>query len=453
MEQPKRPYNNRNIFTFGHERLDGRLVSERLPEIGEPNGYEQFDLGIVEFNDQGDFEHGSQLDAICERIIQVRKKNLSGAIVVCFIHGWHNNAEWNNANLVSFQRLLSALMFRETEFLQRRVIGVYFGWNGQPSEGLKHWLSRIPLIKHTSFKDRYSVAGDIGDGEAVSSSLYHLTNASKDSIDYSGPESPLILIGHSMGAYMLQSAFREFLKDAEDPYFAPTGHETPTVAISNESSSLVKMPDLFLSLNSAAEAEVAKDIINKMVRDDWKKSFAISDATISIAPYNPPILISTTSYGDSATQFIWQAGHFFQKTHTDGHDVELVTHTFAKSNQPASCEPADSMDFGQPWHCLHKDTAATPTPRFRIDLPDHDRTSGEPLTHTAYDLIPKDQTVASPFWLFNTPKEIVADHGDIFNYKAASFTLALIQLSGVLASAGGSGWDANFSEMVLAVDD
>src|SRR5262249_25582352 len=107
------------------------------------------------------------------------------------------------------------------------------------------------------------------------------------------------------------------------------------------------------------------------------------------------------------------------------------------------------IDYGQPWHCLHKDVTPVPTPRFRIDLPDHDRSTGKTLTHTAYDLIPKHPANASPFWLFQIPGEIVADHSNIFNYRAASFVLALIQASAVLASAGSKGWASNFSEIPL----
>ena len=52
------------------------------------------------------------------------------------------------------------------------------------------------------------------------------------------------------------------------------------------------------------------------------------------------------------------------------------------------------------------------------------------------------------FWLFQIPGEIVPDHKRIFGFRAASFVLALIQVSAVLASAG-RGWEQNFSERDL----
>lgn len=449
MDHPKRPYDHNNVFTFKHGWQGSVFGESQLcPSVEDPHGYEQFDLGIVEINDMGDFKYGSQLDTICQRIRDVRQHNSSGAIVVCFIHGWHNNADWDNANLASFRRLLKALMCRETEFLQRRVIGVYLGWNGNPTDGVGSCLSRIPLVKHITFRNRYSAARDVGQGDALSCSLVHLTAACKEAISEKAiPEAPLIMIGHSMGAFILQSAFRELLKNTDSPLVKSAVSGNTPVTISNNKLSAVTMPDLLLSLNSAAESEVAKDIIAMMEQDGWKKRFEPSSAEISVAPYDPPLLISATSSKDSDTNFLWRVGHFFEKPSTDGHDPKLATHTFVKSPAPVDCAAASTIDFGQPWHCLHKVITPDPTPWFRIDIP-HDRSIGKTLTHTAYDLIPKHPANASPFWLFQIPGEIVADHSDIFNYQAASFVLALIQVSAVLASAG-SGWEKNFSEISL----
>ncbi len=450
MTEPRRPYRDDNLFTFGH-RWDGpRLVSELLAAPGPPNGSEQFDLAIVELNDEGGFAHPSQLENLGERIRLVRENNPSGAIVVGFVHGWQNNADWHNANLGSFRRLLKALMVRETEAHQRRVIGVYVGWNGRPVKGVGKWLGRIPGIRLATFRNRYRAAGRAGQGEALSEILVDLTSACKADTGESSDPAPLILIGHSMGAFILQHTFLELLEHPDTPLVVPSRRGNAAITISTTDHGAVSTPDLLLSLNSAAERGVAADIIQTTRAQGWKKRFDPSGAGVNVAPYDPPLLVSVTSSEDQATNWVWRAGHFFQEPSTDGHDPQLATHDFTKSPAMADCPRADYPDFGQPWHCLHKDARnQSPTPRFRIDLPDHDRSSGEDLTHTAYDLIPKDPNTAAPFWLFQIPGEIVQDHSDIFNYKAASFTLALIQMSGVLASSAGPGWAANFSEVSL----
>jgi len=445
--EPMRPYAENNLFTYSGRWNGRQYVAERLSTLGPPNGYEQFDLAIIEVDEEGDFAYPQQLEIIGDRIRSVRE--YGGAIVVGFIHGWHNNAEWDNANLESFRKLLKALMVRELEAHNRRVIGIYVGWNGQPEEGIGKWIGRIPGIKHATFRDRYRAAERTGQGDALSETLVELTTACKMDVS-SSDSAPLILIGHSMGAFILQSTFRELLEHSDSPLVVPSHRGNKAITTTTSDHPAVSTPDLLLSLNSAAESEVARDIIQMMQEQGWKKRFEPSEAGVNVAPYHPPLLVSVTSSEDKATNWIWRAGHFFQKLSTDGHDGRLATHDFTKSDAKADCQAADYPDFGQPWHCLHKDAGhGSPTPRFRIDLPDHDRSSDDSLTHTAYDLIPKDPDTPAPFWLFQISGDVVADHSDVFNYKAASFTLALIQMSGVLASAAGHGWAANFSEVRL----
>ncbi|MGB5759519.1 MAG: hypothetical protein WBM50_21575 [Acidimicrobiales bacterium] len=444
MAPPRRPYGDNSLFTLRHEH--GRVGPVLLDSVGPPDGYEQFDVGVVEFDDDGRFAHGAQLQTLRQRIAEVRKQNDHGAIVVCFIHGWHNNAEWGNPNFVSFRRLLEALMWRELEALHRRVIGVYLGWNGQPVDVVGQWISRIPVARHTSFRDRYDAAGDIGKGEELATALVELTAACKDGAD---TQTPLILVGHSMGAYILQTAVRELLRNDQDPLIRACDSQGGPVTISADSGSDLAMPDLMLSMNSAAESEVARDIIAFMGDGGWRKRFDPSRIMSTVVPYEPPLLISMTSTKDTATNWVWRLGHFLEKPSTDGHDPTLATHRFERSDAPADCAAAGFNDYGQPWHCLHKDRQPVPTPRFRIDLPDHDRLSGQALTHTAYDLIPHRPDTGAPFWLFQVPGEIIADHNDIFNYRSASLVLALIQAAGVLASAAGTRWEDNFSETDL----
>ncbi len=446
METPSRPYSDNSLFTFGirDHQVDPMFVGPSEPA----GGYEQFDVAIVEFDDEGRFVNGSQLEALSRRVKEARRENQEGAIVVCFIHGWHNTADWNNPNFVSFRRLVKALMWREMEALHRRVIGVYLGWSGKQEDGIGKWIGRIPIAKNATFSNRYDTAGDIGRSEDLSSCLVDLTAACKD--DTGGNQAPLILIGHSMGALILQSAIRELLRNPHEPLIRPAAMPGP-VTISTDSGGQLAMPDLLLSINSAAENEVAHDIIASIQEKHLYKRFIPPNDGTLVQPYDPPLLISMTSTKDLATDVLWEIAHGLTKPSTDGHDLALVTHRFEPSNVPTHCPKIDDVpDYGQPWHCLHKDARPDPTPRFRIDLPDHDRSSGQDLTHTAYDLIPNEPQVGKPFWFFKVPGEIISNHSDVFNYQAASLVLALIQTSGVLASAAGTRWTENFSEIDLS---
>ncbi len=46
-------------------------------------------------------------------------------------------------------------------------------------------------------------------------------------------------------------------------------------------------------------------------------------------------------------------------------------------------------------------------------------------------------------WVFQVPPEVIKDHNDIFNTKARSLILALIQISGAVASLA-EDWGASF---------
>ena len=110
--------------------------------------------------------------------------------------------------------------------------------------------------------------------------------------------------------------------------------------------------------------------------------------------------------------------------------------TSQPSVHPATpqCSPLPGVpSFGQAWHCIHG-RPQEPTPRLWIDLP-IEWPVNNVGRHQRYELAPRDSTKASPMWIFQVPKEVSSEHGDIFNYQVASLTLAMIQLSGALASA------------------
>ena len=66
------------------------------------------------------------------------------------------------------------------------------------------------------------------------------------------------------------------------------------------------------------------------------------------------------------------------------------------------------------------------------------------MPHDQYVLTPRhDASTACLQWIFQVPPEVIADHNDIFNSRARSLTLALIQLSGAVASLARD-WDDTF---------
>jgi hypothetical protein len=194
-----------SVFTVGKD--------VKACQVQQPPNDLSYDLAVIQFNDDGTPADTRQLTAAATCIAQARR-NPNGAIVLLFIHGWHHNAEWNTAtdegdsDFRAFRDVLFAMTRREAEryfpnfqtAVGRRVVGIYIGWNGDPSDS---WLTNAGPLTHLSFWTRYSTAKRIGDGSALRDTIRAIVARTKDRLPSEttapAPESPLILIGHSMG--------------------------------------------------------------------------------------------------------------------------------------------------------------------------------------------------------------------------------------------------------------
>jgi len=424
-----------------------------------------FDLAVVQFKDDGTYLDPSQIDAADDGIRKARasKLNANGALVIAFIHGWHHGANWKRSPSIavsdpdgddhfhSFRLVLESLALREAERhgyggkkAGRRVVGIYVAWNGDP-EG--SWISKIPLITHTTFWGRYDVAEKIGGSAQFRESVRRIVNRTKEPVTVSSdqppdfrPESPLVMIGHSMGALMLQSAFAALLEDQQQSLQHQRAQQTVGAVKIRSGGALVSFPDIVLSLNSAADSAIAKRILKALDQRNMTKTAAAGGIR-----YSPPILMSVTSTGDTDTKDTWPKAK--RGRTTDGHDSSLLTHTFALDNPVVTCNRAEAVDLGQNWHCLRRPqppVAATPT--IPIDLPVRERNGLEDqaVPHARYTITPKG-SIDEPhlMWLFQVPPEVIKNHNDIFNYRARSLVLALIQASGAVASIA-ENWEKSF---------
>ena len=85
-----------------------------------------------------------------------------------------------------------------------------------------------------------------------------ISDATKAPIDRK-PESPLVLVGHSMGALVLEAAFLKLLSE-DDPSFIRPAHapqDQQPVNLLMDGRPIL-MPDLILAINSAAESNTSR---------------------------------------------------------------------------------------------------------------------------------------------------------------------------------------------------
>ena len=81
-----------------------------------------------------------------------------------------------------------------------------------------------------------------------------------------------------------------------------------------------------------------------------------------------------------------------------------------------------------------------------MDLPTEERESEKQkeVPHARYTIRPcVDANERRLMWVFRVPREVIKDHNDIFNSTARSLILALIQISGAVASLAAN-WGDSF---------
>jgi hypothetical protein len=418
--------------------------------VRQPN-HLSYDLALVELEDDGRLRDPAQLRDM-EAAITAARRYPNGAIVVTFIHGWHHDGKWDIASdagdehFRGFRQVLRFLALREAERYfggagGRRVLGVYVAWNGDPRGS---WLAGKPIATHLSFWDRYAVAKDIGEGDQLRTLVRTVVQRTKDRLQPPGApevESPLILIGHSMGGLMLECAFLSLIKDPGDPIVLPAGTEPRPIEIRRDNQR-IRFPDAVVVLNSAADSTIHHEIRRTLAAAKFSKT--VGEGSVS---YAGPVLISATSSADKDTRVVWRAANIlYPGRTTDGHDATLFTHSMIVGRPDVTCNPHNTPDFGQNWHCLRlPEPPNSASPDFAVDLPTENRRGqGHMPAFNRYRLFPiAGHDTAQLTWVLQIPPEIVSEHNDIFNPRASSLLISLIQLSGGIMSLA-QDWDTTF---------
>jgi hypothetical protein len=241
---------------------------------------------------------------------------------------------------------------------------------------------------------------------------------------------------------MLESAFLALLENEPQTLVRECRQQAVRTVDIRRDGEPVTFPDVLIALNSAADSTIACKMNAKLKQ--LKMTKAASAAGIR---YAPPLVVSVTSNTDSATGVLWRIANAHRFWHkTDGHDSSLFTHGFATDGAAVTCQPKGQVDFGQNWHCLRKpEPLAAASPNIVVDLPVRDRRDvADSPPHARHVLAPRGrQEDAHVLWVFQVPPEVIKDHNDIFNSRASSLILALIQVSGAVMSLA-EDWENTF---------
>jgi hypothetical protein len=436
-----------------HDDITDRLRTP--PEVLESRCWmrahedrEDYDLLVVEFDDQGWVRDSSELarpakedylDSFFDQLARIYHDNQSnGLSLVLFVHGWHHNADARDKNVTQFRWLLRDLAIAEngrrltdvktTRPGGPRVVGIYVGWRGESIT--------LPLVKHLTFWERKTTAARVAQGSVreLFTRLDFFRDRARTNVEFKkvslldrdedGRRNvSLLTIGHSFGGLIAFEALsNEFVRAAA----RNTGEDYVS-----------RVGDLVVIVNPAVEGARYEPLMVAGQRMGRLRGNQL------------PVAIVATSTGDWATKyaFRWarEVSTFFERTDGPqldaivkavGHNERYTTHVLSscdpKDTKCAAACPTPAVQMRQSTKGLDMTEQRAYTSQLARDIQAESKLMrvigsegfrGRPylcgglhLTTTA-----KHWPENNPFWVVQTTGDIVEGHNDIFNPRFVSF--------------------------------
>ena len=377
-----------------------------------------FTLAFLELDDHGEYWDRTQLEKVRDEILYANRSPV-GAVVIVYVHGWKHNASETDKNLKSFQEVLTRLSRAEAAFVQkyqtrpvRPILGIYLAWRGDS-------LALPDPLKSLSYFDRDVTAGRVS-GPSGTEALYGVMKWTR-----ANPSSKCIVVGHSMGALVVQRALTQAFEGA---------------IIDSSSGPGVRSPaDVVLLINPAISAIETKQFVDMMdwwnvkIDQDIDKRFLCSPGEDRWRP----LIVSMTSEGDTATRGIFK---FARR-------LDSLPQRFREGQRNFYIQPAAAIPSLQSHMLFFEEKGKTGgnsdyipiegceeelcTKKFQNDMK-------APLGRVCFKVgvarfILEEKLGRSnrtPFWVISVPREVVAGHGDIFTSRLTDFIHGVLLLTG-----------------------
>lgn len=435
----------------------GALKEDSVPS-GDPTG-----------DDVNSKDQLSHLVNLIRFAKQVSLANGGGGCVrvVLFVHGWKNNASDEANNVWGFRRLLyetaksqaggSTPCVSGTASSQEGnsvpVVGIYIGWRGAAMSP--------PILKEFTFPDRRDAASRLP-GTDLLQALMRLGEESKANarelfslprlpalhpappppppitVADEGDGSPVMLIGHSFGALLLERAVTmptaEALLTQLDPLLndAPSKATLKTQGVGDSSGQQGPSPsevtihlpfDRVVFVNSAASATEAHQMIMLLKERKLHLERRVSSPSDPKAEKAESFLfLAITSTGDPATKIIMPIGEsvFGRETRSYYPTPDLDYSKVPRLANQRTWElhsVANIAELQSHWFCsdderLHAGckcgTHSEHPLRLRMRFEEkqaHGYSCFRPIAGAWND---------TPYWALQIPATIVPDHGNVF---------------------------------------
>lgn len=402
----------------------------------------RYRLAFIEFDDRGEMFKRRQLDRAVEEIAKARADARSQgrrAILALFVHGWKNNASEGSGNVWGFRQVLAGLA---KQYDNAPVIGVYIGWRGA--------VLSPPILKEFTFFDRHQKSQNLP-GAHVVEALLKVLQAAKGP-DYSDPEPTMgtVLIGHSFGGAVLETALTQTM----------LGMAVKAKA----SGTRVHWPaNLIMFVNEAQEATRSYQLIeafaaNLPPRDAPAPGDTLARPAACLPPADStqteaqqdripeaPAIVSISSTGDTATRFVFTGVQAVQRPfnslrsydaddpnvlgfkrqtpmflNTTAHRKEFESHFMA----PCRCVGATDPASGR---CLDEKQLVCEDPAVEAARKVCKVSFETTLKSKTYIVVEKpDAKNRTPYWVLHMPPTVVPDHSTIFTPVFRNFIITLL---------------------------
>lgn len=383
-----------------------------------------YKMGFVEFDDQGWFWNREQKRAVEKMIRQEAGIDTAGAtaqgiILVAFVHGWMDNAKYDNNGVIAFGNILGQLNSAEQaqkDHPPRKLVGVYLAWRGLSVE--------VPGLDLLTFWGRKDTAHKVGGYGAMAEMLADLEDIQEESLDKlpkDAPRTELIIIGHSFGGAAVFTAVSNIISER-------------FVATIEKGKRLRPMGDQIILLNPAFEAMRYEDL------------YQLAKGIAHFPRDQRPVLTIFQSRGDLATRIAFPAGRFFSTLldsnrdsdqrkaglETVGwfkrflnHDLEYNKDVSIPTTRTSTLNPASSKhEFHDP------ETMRLSVENIKAQRGKWHPNGAKAQTYYFDDSILKpidDYRPGDPFFVVSVDTHIMKDHTDITNTKLINFIREYIQ--------------------------
>jgi pimeloyl-ACP methyl ester carboxylesterase len=322
-----------------------------------------FDLAIVEFDDQGRCYHRAQMDELANKLAELSSTD---AIIVAFVHGWKHNAKSDDDNLADFLGVLRQAVEREHEASiesqtpARPVLGVFVAWRGMSLHGLG--------LENLTFWDRQAAGRRVAVG-SVRELLGRIRRYRNQRLGTNGGKPLFVVAGHSFGGMIVFSALAQSLIES---------------ALTARDKIVPGFADLVILINPAFEAG------RYMPLYDLIEARRQAGAPVA----QPPVFVCATATNDYATGVLFPIGNLYT----------LLTESFRGFKE---FDTAIRTPGHVPWMATHRLMPNGESPGYRRDT-----------------LNESDDN--NPFWIIEADPAIINGHNGIFLPRFMTFLSDLV---------------------------